>query len=38
VFVSRALVNLTYGSRKKLGSLSIGAVWKPGTTAGANAK
>ena len=38
VFVSRALVNLTYGSRKKLGSLSIGAVWKPGTTAGANVK
>ena len=30
VFVSRALVNLTYGSRKKLTSLSIGQVWRPG--------
>ena len=29
VFVSRALVNLTYGSRKKLSSLSIGQVWRP---------
>ena len=32
VFVSRALVNLWYGSRKKLTDLSIGSVWKPGTT------
>ena len=32
VFVSRAIVNLVYGSRKKLTDLSIGAVWKPGTT------
>ncbi len=31
VFVSRAIVNLVYGSRKKLTDLSIGAVWKPGT-------
>ncbi|MCU0952309.1 MAG: protein translocase subunit SecD [Burkholderiaceae bacterium] len=31
VFVSRAIVNLWYGSRKKLTDLSIGAVWKPGT-------
>ena len=35
VFVSRAIVNLVYGSRKKLTDLSIGAVWKPGATAGA---
>jgi len=33
VFVSRALVNLTYGSRKKLSSLSIGQVWRPGAAA-----
>ncbi len=32
VFVSRAIVNLVYGSRKKLTELSIGSVWKPGTT------
>jgi preprotein translocase subunit SecD len=30
VFVSRAMVNLVYGSRKKLASLSVGQVWKPG--------
>jgi preprotein translocase subunit SecD len=30
VFVSRALVNLIYGSRKKLQALSVGQVWKPG--------
>jgi preprotein translocase subunit SecD len=29
VFVSRAIVNLVYGSRKKLAGVSIGAVWKP---------
>ena len=29
VFVSRAIVNLVYGSRKKLADVSIGAVWKP---------
>lgn len=38
VFVSRAIVNLVYGSRKKLTSLSVGQIWKPGETAGANAK
>lgn len=31
VVMSRALVNLIYGSRRKLASLSIGQVWKPGT-------
>ena len=31
VFVSRAIVNLAYGSRKRLGSLSVGQVWKPST-------
>src|SRR5512145_2615176 len=30
VFVSRAMVNLLYGSRKKLQSISVGQVWKPG--------
>ena len=30
VFVSRAIVNLVYGSRKKLQSISVGQVWKPG--------
>ena len=30
VVMSRALVNLIYGSRRKLASLSIGQVWKPG--------
>jgi len=29
VFVSRGIVNLVYGSRRKLAGLSIGAVWKP---------
>jgi preprotein translocase subunit SecD len=29
VVVSRGLVNLLYGSRRKLASLSIGQVWKP---------
>jgi preprotein translocase subunit SecD len=38
VFVSRAIVNLWYGSRKKLTDLSIGAVWKPGADASAGAK
>ncbi len=31
VFVSRAIVNLVYGSRKKLAGLSIGQIWRPGT-------
>jgi preprotein translocase subunit SecD len=30
VFFSRALVNLWYGSKKKVSSLAIGTVWKPG--------
>jgi preprotein translocase subunit SecD len=30
VFVSRAIVNLVYGSRRKLQSISVGQVWKPG--------
>jgi preprotein translocase subunit SecD len=35
VVVSRAMVNLVYGSRKKLDKLSIGQIWKPGNTASA---
>ncbi|MDB5797752.1 MAG: secD [Paucimonas sp.] len=31
VFVSRGLANLWYGRKKKLTSVSIGQVWKPGT-------
>lgn len=30
VFVSRGVVNLWYGRKKKLGSLAIGQIWKPG--------
>ena len=30
VFVSRGIVNLIYGNRKKLDRISIGQVWKPG--------
>jgi preprotein translocase subunit SecD len=33
VVVSRALVNLIYGRRRKLESLAIGHIWKPGTAA-----
>jgi preprotein translocase subunit SecD len=33
VVVSRGLINLIYGRRKKLAALSIGQVWKPGITA-----
>ncbi len=29
VFVSRGIVNLIYGSRKKLEKISIGQVWRP---------
>jgi preprotein translocase subunit SecD len=29
VFVSRGIVNLIYGGRKKLERISIGQVWKP---------
>ncbi len=32
VFVSRGLVNLIYGRKKKLERISIGQVWKPATT------
>jgi preprotein translocase subunit SecD len=32
VVVSRALINLIYGSRRKIERLSIGQVWKPGLT------
>jgi preprotein translocase subunit SecD len=38
VVFSRALVNLWYGRQKKLKSVSIGQVWKPGTTAVATTK
>jgi preprotein translocase subunit SecD len=30
VIISRAVVNLIYGRRRKLDSLSIGQIWKPG--------
>ncbi|TRZ90584.1 MAG: protein translocase subunit SecD, partial [Rhodocyclaceae bacterium] len=33
VVVSRAIVNLIYGRRRKLEALSIGQVWKPGLAA-----
>ena len=32
VVISRALINLIYGSRRHLDKLSIGQVWKPGIT------
>ena len=32
VFVSRGVVNLWYGRKKKLGKLAIGTVWTPGVT------
>ena len=35
VMVSRALVNLVYGRRRKLESLAIGQIWKPGNTVAA---
>jgi preprotein translocase subunit SecD len=38
VFVSRGIVNLIYGGRKKLDKISIGQVWKPGPAAGTPAK
>ena len=38
VFFSRGLVNFWYGSKKKLKTLSIGTVWKPGNQAVADAK
>jgi preprotein translocase subunit SecD len=33
VFVSRALVNLVYGYRKKLQAISVGQIWRPGAVA-----
>jgi len=36
VFFSRGLVNLWYGRQKKLKSVSIGTVWKPGNTPSAD--
>jgi preprotein translocase subunit SecD len=38
VFVSRGIVNLIYGGRKKLDKISIGQVWKPGPAAGSAAR
>ena len=32
VYVSRAMVNLYYGTRKKLPAISVGQVWKPDAT------
>jgi preprotein translocase subunit SecD len=32
VFVSRGVVNLWYGRKKKLGKIAIGTVWTPGVT------
>ena len=34
VFLSRGIVNLIYGSRKKLDKISIGQVWRPAASAG----
>ncbi|WP_194715369.1 protein translocase subunit SecD [Noviherbaspirillum soli] len=31
VFISRGIANLWYGRKKKLTSISIGQIWKPGT-------
>jgi preprotein translocase subunit SecD len=33
VFVSRGVVNLWYGRKKKLGKIAIGTVWTPGLPA-----
>ncbi|WP_319239822.1 protein translocase subunit SecD [uncultured Propionivibrio sp.] len=38
VVVSRALVNLIYGRRRKLESVAIGQIWKPGNTLTTSAK
>jgi preprotein translocase subunit SecD len=32
VFVSRGMVNLIYGGRKKLEKISIGQIWRPAAT------
>jgi preprotein translocase subunit SecD len=37
VFVSRGIVNLVYGSRRRLATISVGQVWKGGDAAGAKA-
>ena len=37
VFVSRGVVNLVYGSRRRLTSLSVGQIWRSGDTARAGA-
>jgi preprotein translocase subunit SecD len=37
VFVSRGIVNLVYGSRRRLATISVGQVWKGGEAAGAKA-
>jgi len=37
VFVSRGIVNLVYGSRRRLTSISVGQVWKGGEAADARA-
>jgi len=37
VFVSRGIVNLVYGARKKLAGLSVGQVWRPNGSAIAKA-
>ena len=36
VVVSRSMVNLVYGRRRKIESLAIGQIWKPGNTAAAS--
>jgi preprotein translocase subunit SecD len=33
VMVSRAIVNLTYGRRRRLENVSIGQVWRPAAQA-----
>lgn len=38
VVVSRGVVNLWYGSKKRLNTVSIGQIWKPGTTGKSLAK
>lgn len=34
VFVSRGIVNLLYGTRRKLGSISVGQIWRPADATG----
>ena len=38
VFVSRGIVAIVYGGRKKLERISIGQIWRPGASAPAPAK